>query len=229
MKIHIFYRHYNVHGTDGKNRPFWFDFEKCFLNLLKTIDGENISLHVVMDGEVEDNFIYKYKEKYTLHIIKAGNDQESFWQTWKIARNLSMDNNDLIYFLENDYLHVPEWISVVRELYDTYVNVSYVTLYDHNDKYVIPPYYGLFSKIFITKKRHWRTTPSTCGSFIVRKQIFDADYDTHTTVAGDHDKFIYLTDTRDRFILSPMPSLSTHCVYPMLAPIIDWENISNSS
>ena len=28
MKIHIFYLHYEITGTDGKYRPHWFDYEK---------------------------------------------------------------------------------------------------------------------------------------------------------------------------------------------------------
>jgi hypothetical protein len=30
MKIHIFYRHYDIGGTDHRGRPSWFDFEKLF-------------------------------------------------------------------------------------------------------------------------------------------------------------------------------------------------------
>ena len=65
MNIHIFYSHYNVTGTDNKSRPQWFDYEKCFVNLLNTIkDKSNIKLNIVMDGKIEDNWIKKYKEFY---------------------------------------------------------------------------------------------------------------------------------------------------------------------
>ena len=46
MKIHIFYRHYNVSGTDNRSRPKGFDFEKCFVNLLNTIQNKNIEFLV---------------------------------------------------------------------------------------------------------------------------------------------------------------------------------------
>jgi hypothetical protein len=59
MKIHIFYRHFNIQGNDFKNRPNWFDFERCFVNLLSTIENKNIDLHVIMDGEINSNFISK--------------------------------------------------------------------------------------------------------------------------------------------------------------------------
>ena len=64
MKINIFYSHYNIAGTDYKFRPYWFDYEKCFVNLLNTIEGKNnVSLHVMMDGKIENNWIKKYKDK----------------------------------------------------------------------------------------------------------------------------------------------------------------------
>ena len=108
MKIHIFYRHYNVSKTDHRGRPYWFDFEKCFKNLLSTLNDQ-ITLNVVFDGKIESNWIDNYKDQYTSHEIKAGGDQSSFFQTWEIAKNSDIKNNDLIYFVENDYLHKEDW------------------------------------------------------------------------------------------------------------------------
>ena len=41
----------------------------------------------------------------------------------------------------------------------------------------------------------------------------------------DHNKFIKLSDERDRFILTPIPGLSTHCVDGLLSPTIEWNKI----
>jgi len=186
MKIHIFYRHYNIEGSDHKNRPYWFDFEKCFINLLNTIKGKDVDLHLIMDGNIENNFIKKYKDDFILHTIEAKSDQISFWKTWEIAKQTDIGEKDLIYFLENDYLHIDNWVDKVLNLFSTYNNLNYVSLYDHNDKYFLPMYEDLVSKIFTSGTHHWRTTPSTCGSFIIPKYIFEEDYNEHTTISGDH-------------------------------------------
>jgi hypothetical protein len=224
MKIHIFYRHFNIQGNDFKNRPNWFDFERCFVNLLSTIENKNIDLHVIMDGEINSNFISKYTDKFISHQIIAGSDHSSFFQTWKIAKETNINDLDLIYFLENDYLHVPDWSETVLELFSAYNLPHYVSLYDHKDKY-FEMYDNLVSKIFITETRHWRTTPSTCGSFIINKQLFDADYDIHTTFIGDHHKFLQLNSQRNRIVITPIPGLSTHCMEGLLSPTIKWNNI----
>ena len=225
MKIHIFYRHYNVSGTDNRSRPKWFNFEKCFVNLLKTIQNKNVELHVVFDGDINSNFIGKYQDKFTTHLIKAGNDQLSFFQTWEIAKSISMEQTDLVYFIENDYLHHQGWDKKVTELFETYKLLHYVSLYDHNDKYFLPMYEDLVSKIFTTETHHWRTTPSTCGSFIITKQLFDLDYDIHTSIVGDHNKFLQLAEERNRMVITPIPGLSTHCMEGLMSPTIKWDKL----
>ncbi len=225
MKIHIFYRHYNIEGSDYKNRPQWFNFEKCFINLLNTIEGKNVNLYLVMDGNVESNFIKKYKDKYILHSVDAKSDQISFWKTWEIAKQTRISDKDLIYFLENDYLHVDGWVDKVVDLFSTYNNLNYVSLYDHNDKYFLSMYEGLVSKIFTSETHHWRTTPSTCGSFIISKNIFEEDFIDHTTIKGDHNKFLHLNQTKNRFVLTPIPGLSTHCMEGLMSPTINWSKI----
>lgn len=228
MKIHIFYSHYNVTGTDNKCRPNWFDYEKCFINLLNTINGKDIDLHVIMDGKIEDNWIKKYKDKYKEYEIIGGNMRDAGWQMFKIALDSdSIKDNDLIYFLENDYLHVNGWDKHVLNLYQSYEGIQYVALYDHLDKYFNIIYEDLVSKILITNSCHWRTTPSTCGSFIIPKYLWKEDYEFHTSLEGDHNKWIALNETKGRFILSSIPGLSTHCMEGLMSPIIDWKKIND--
>lgn len=240
MKIHIFYRHYNVQTDSQKEfkseyktstRPSWFCYEKCFINLLNSIKDQNVELHVVFDkaaGDFLDNFISKYRESFTLHEIIAGNDMDSYFTTWKIAQQQNIPEGDLIYFLENDYLHVSNWVNLVVEFFrenPKNMRNNYLSLYDHNDKYFYEMYDNLTSKILASKNRHWRTTPSTCGSFIINKTVFDLDFDVHTTVHGDHQKFLDINSSRGRCVITPLPSLSTHCMTNLLAPTINWESI----
>jgi hypothetical protein len=90
-------------------------------------------------------------------------------------------------------------------------------------------YDSLVSKIFTTKTHHWRTTPSTCGSFILNKKTFDADYDIWSTAVGDHGTFLYLNEHRSRFVYTPIPGLSTHCMNELLSPTIKWETYAHSN
>ena len=232
MKLHIFYSHYNVAGAGVLGyRPHWFDYEACFTNLLNTIDGTDIVLHVVMDGRIDDNWISRYKHRYISHEIITDHTMDSITkQVYAVVKSTPLNDNDLIYILENDYVHVYGWVDKIFELFTSYTNLSYVGLYDHNDKYDNRLYGDLVSKIFTTPSHHWRTTVSTCGSYITTRRIFLEDYSVHIGVdipVGDHHKWVYLNQTRNRFLITPVPGLSTHCVETLTSPCIDWKAIIN--
>lgn len=224
MKIHIFYRHYNVTNPTiiPSYRPQGFSYEKSFSNLLETIRGyPNVNLTVMMDGNKQGTFLEKYGVE--VYEFKGGSDGFSFFETVKYAKNRNVGDNDLIYFLENDYLHLYGWVDKVIDLFSTFSGLSYVSLYDHNDKYFLPMYGDLVSQIVTTKTHHWRTTPSTCGSFIIPKQILDEDYDILSTMIGDHNKFLWLNENRGRGVITPIPGLSTHCMVGLMSPTINWK------
>lgn len=78
MKIHIYYRHYNISGTEPR-RPEWFNYEKCYNNLLTSLPNWETGLYninIVYDG-VEDNWISKYSN-HNYYKIEAGSDLLSF-------------------------------------------------------------------------------------------------------------------------------------------------------
>jgi hypothetical protein len=224
MKIHIFYRHYNTTtpSLSPLHRPEGFSYEKSFKSLLDSIKGyPNIRLTVMMDGNKQDTFLEKYD--VDVYEFKGGSDSASFFETVRYAKAKNMGDNDLVYFLENDYLHMPGWVEKVIDLFSTFSGLSYVSLYDHNDKYFLSMYENLVSKIITTKTHHWRTTPSTCGSFIISKQILDEDFDILSTMVGDHNKFLWLNQNRERSVITPIPGLSTHCMVGLMSPTIDWK------
>jgi hypothetical protein len=224
--IHILYRHTEHISGIGKQRPEGFSYEKCLNNILNTIEGnEDIKFHLIYDGncKISDARIHHIEE------FKGGSDEASFIFAWKYSKSLELNDKDLIYFLENDYLHVDGWYDKIIDLYDSFDVPGYVSLYDHLDKYTMSMYEDLQSQIYVTKSSHWRTVPSTCGSFIINNRILEEDYDVHTTFYSDHDKFIYLGQTKNRIIVSPMPGLSTHCESNFMSPIINWNNVNSNS
>ena len=142
-KIHIFYRHYNITGTELR-RPQWFNYEKCFLRLLETIkDNDKVILHIVYDNKIQGyNWINKYKDNFKFIEFEGGSDWASFIKVGSILEAYNIQESDLIYILENDYIHVDGWVDKVFELFNTFSNLNYVSLYDHKDKYFLRPCYN---------------------------------------------------------------------------------------
>ena len=51
--------------------------------------------------------------------------------------NKKFHPDTILYFVEDDYLHLPGWLDVLLEGFSI-PEADYVTLYDHKDKYFFP-------------------------------------------------------------------------------------------
>ena len=222
--IHILYRHTeNVSGF-GKNRPSWFSYEQSLNNILKSIEGiDFVKFHLLYGGTFKGN---DSRIDYIENFV-GGSDWSSYLYALNYAKKLDLKDNDLIYIAENDYAFIPRWPYKIKELYETYDELNYVTLYDHPDKYDQNVYPGLQTYLITTNSHHWRLTPSTTGSVIFSKKILDEDFDIQTSDPSDFRRFQKLTQTKNRHVFSPIPSLATHCETEHLAPTIDWKTLYN--
>lgn len=222
--IHILYRHTEHASGFGKNRPDWFSYEQSLNNILKSIEGiDFVKFHLLYDGTFTGN---DSRIDYIENFV-GGSDWSSYLYALNYAKKLDLKDNDLIYIAENDYAFIQGWPHKIKELYDTYDELHYVTLYDHPDKYNQNVYPGLQAYLVTTKSHHWRITPSTTGSVIFSKEILDEDFDIQTSDPSDFRRFQKLTLEKNRHVLSPIPSLATHCEIEHLAPAIDWKTLYN--
>ncbi|MFP5394138.1 MAG: hypothetical protein ACLGI6_21785, partial [Gammaproteobacteria bacterium] len=240
--LHIFYRHVHIKADKtsrdpNKARPEWFSHELCFRNLLQTIAadplGERVRLTVVYDGSLEDftaDFIARYyaaaPERINVQFIKGGSDLNSFLITLHVARTADIAPTDIVYFLENDYLHQPGWISKVFELYASGHAFDVLGLYDHADKYFLEMYRGLSAQVVHSASHHWRTAPSTCASFMLERQKLERDYAVLSSGQTDYYFFTRLIAEGGRVLLTPLPGLSTHSMNGYLSPTVDWASLA---
>jgi len=107
----------------------------------------------------------------------------SFWKLYEIALGFANDD-DIFYFAEDDYLHLPESPKAIEEGLQYF---DYVTLYDHPDKYKVPgmpinPYakvnrYSESTEIVKSPHQLWRTSNSTTMTFAVNGNTLKADTD----------------------------------------------------
>lgn len=226
--IHVFVRHCHVSSNSAKKiRPSWFTQQKCLENLLKTSDS-NTKITVLFDGKKDGHFVTKYPVKIVE--TEGGSDAHSFMNLLKYVLSQSLPDNSIIYFLEDDYSHVPGWCTIMREAFANNIS-EYVTLYDHKDKYFLPMYNTLQSKILITNSCHWRTVPSTTNTYAMRYGTLKKHINIHmqycdlkTRFTRDHQKFLHLNSIGSGLV-SSIPGYSTHCETEYLSPVVKWEDI----
>ena len=230
MKIEVFLRHcYSSpnQSLPNRKRPPWFDKVKVFENLKRTINPDLAKINIIYDehfGPIGDTFL---DSEENTEVINCGNEAGSFLRTLEIVESRGYDDDTIIYFVEDDYLHRENWCEVLIEAFD--LPTQYVSLYDHLDKYTDAGYNDLVSKVFQTDSCHWRTVPSTCNTYAGKLRQLNQDMIIHKHfsaaspdgISMDHAKFVEL-GRHGRRLITPMPGYSTHCDL-LHSPTIDWE------
>ena len=232
--IEVFIRHCyysKLQELPDRTRPSWFNKIKVFENFKNTLNSDLINYTIVYDefyGSIDKTFLTKEKN---VEIIKCGSECDSFLKTLEIIQSRNFEDEQIIYLLEDDYLHRSGWCDVILEGFA--LNIHYLTLYDF-DLYIAK---GCLSEIFTTPSSHWRAVPATTNTFACRYKTLIEDIEVHRKysiecikeVEGyhfskDYDKFWQL-QKKEKYLISPMPGWSTHCDANHTSPIIDWENV----
>jgi hypothetical protein len=227
-KIEVFLRHcyYSALKYSTQNRPEWWDKEQVFENFKKTLNPETTNYTIVYDkhyGERKETFL---KNEENVYEIDCGKESKSFCETVNYILSQNFDDDTIIYFLEDDYVHRPDWDKILIDGFS--LPVEYVTLYDHGDKYQ-EMYKEFMTKVLHTKLSHWMPTPSTTNTFATKLKTLKYDRDIHIKYSTgyepsfDHGKFLELHGVYKRTLISSIPGYSTHCHEEFLSPCIDWK------
>ena len=141
-------------------------------------------------------------------------------------------DEDLIYFIEDDYLHFEP---MLEEMIASYERIASQV---NKDIFMCPAYYPYLymnnekTNILIGNKRHWRTVSQTLCSFMTTKALLNKYWDNfYNTCLDRHDPFEkYLNEIyKQEFCVSPLKSLSLHLTNVNssygLSPFIDYKKL----
>ena len=249
MNIHIYFLHYDATNFEkrsrdpNKQRPSWFTYQLCLLNFLKSLNGNccrgRVSFTLWYDGSLDklqfDQDIVNAMEVAQSSGVDVKIMAGNFGSGSKSAYNLqshivgqtSILDDDLVYTLENDYLHQPDWLMKVDELYYSGVQFDYISLYDHADNYRLPIHRRFISEIFATSSHIWRTCFSTCYSKLARGRTMREDH----LILTRYDDFFACTmvQLKGRTLVVSTPGLSTHAMSGLESPAVDWGKVATDS
>lgn len=212
-----------------KEKPDYVNNKNCFDNALKAFDKANWL--VIADSVNEDTKLYIESKVDNINHVNVGHGAGTFNLALDFA--LTLDDYEIVYFIENDYLHKKDSQLVLESGFD--LAFDYVTLYDHPDKYMNPVEGGnVFclgrseeSRVFLGDHCHWKLTNSTTMTFASRVKTLKEDEDvlrkwTNETHPHDFNMFIELKQ-RGRRLASSIPGYSTHGETPWLTPLTNWK------
>jgi hypothetical protein len=181
--------------------------EYCLNNFLKEFNNSDNHIHIIADNVTDSQLInYLNELETTYDMIDIEHTSLNNAQSFKYVFNkaIQLDDDDMVYFVEDDYLHLPNSFNAIIEA----LTISdYVTLYDHPDKYINyneggdNPFIengGEITRVVLTKTSHWKLTNSTTMTFASTVNTLKQDthiWMKHLTTAHPND-FIAFLDLR---------------------------------
>ena len=189
------------------------------------IKNEIINLNVI-DFTKKIKNINKKNEKVT------SNQMSNMANIHKSLITAKLQNKDLVYFVEDDYLHQR---NTVKEMIFTYERLAS----QMNRELILCPadYPYSYTKVentnlFLGSSRHWRKIDETLCTFLTSNIILNKYWDKFISMCElEHYPFerplheIY----KSELCLSPIPSLAIHVTNVNsifgISPMVDWEKI----
>ncbi len=216
----------------NKVKPDYITNEICLKNFVEVFGWED--LDIIADGISKDTekMILKYVPQVHIKHVNVGHGAGTFNLALDIA--LMYEDEEIIYFIENDYLHTSDAKKILKEGFD--IGASFVSLYDHPDKYLAPdrggnPYCdggAEDTRVYLTDNSHWKITNSTTMTFAAKaktlreNEMILRDF-TNGTHPHDFQMFLKLREY-NQLLITPIPGRSTHGETAWLSPLTKWKN-----
>jgi len=197
-----------------------------------TKENLDIIKNLIKDNDIE--IIPLDHNKYK-SIIKEQKTKETFSNLSSLLKSFETGKEkckDLVFFLEDDYLHFEPMLEEMISSYER------ITSQIKKDIFMCPSDYPYLymdnqkTNILIGNKRHWRTINKTLCTFLTSKELLDRYWNNfYQNCLDRHDPFEkYLNEIYQKEIcISPLKSLSLHLTNINssygLSPFIDYKKI----
>lgn len=216
----------------NKVKPSYIGNENCLKNASQVFD--NVDWLVIADNvsPLTEEMILRYQT----NVIKVSVGHGAGTFNLALDQALKLDDNEIVYFLENDYLHKPDSLEILLEGIN--IGSDYVSLYDHPDKYIdgANPFVeggGELTRVFLSNSCHWKLTNSTTMTFAAKVKTLREDEKilrsfTQGSYPRDFEMFLALRD-KNRSLITPLPGYATHGETKWLSPLTNWNDICNNT
>ena len=218
----------------NKVKPDYVNNENCLKNFVNVFGNDN--LHIIADNCNEHTLkmISKYVHPTRIDIVSVGHGAGTFNLALDMA--LGFDDETIVYFVENDYLHKDKSNKVLVE--GIQLGASFISLYDHPDKYLDPSQGGNpychggaeDTRVYLSKSCHWKITNATTMTFastvstLKRTESILRKWTNMGHYPQDFKMFLELRDNNE-LLITPIPGYATHGETAWLTPLTDWSKI----
>ncbi len=216
-----------------KEKPDYINNENCLKNATEIF--KDASWLVIADNvsEPTKKMIRKYiEEDSDIEYVSVGHGAGTF--NLALDEALQYDDDEIVYFIENDYIHKPDSQKIIEEGFT--LGAPFIALYDHPDKYLDPskggnPYCqggAEDTRVYLSDSIHWKITNSTTMTFAAKVSTLKKYEDTlrnftKDTHPNDFQMFLHLRE-QGGLLLTPLPGYATHGETAWLSPLTNWKD-----
>lgn len=220
----------------SKVKPGYITNEACLKNFCNVFFDHIHDIQIIADNCSENtlSMIAKYIDPINIEKVSVGHGAGTF--NLALDKALKFDDKEVVYFVENDYLHKQQSPKILQE--GLSLGASFVALYDHPDKYLDPskggnPYCeggAEDTRVYLTDSCHWKITNSTTMTFastvetLKRTEPTLRKYTNQGHYPDDFKMFLELREQND-LLITPIPGYATHGETAWLSPLTDWSTI----
>jgi hypothetical protein len=217
----------------NKVKPDYINNELCLKNAVNVFNDAEWSIIADNTSAETNSMIELYIPKNHINHVSIGHGAGTF--NLALDEALQHSDDEIIYFIENDYLHKPESQKIIQEGFG--LGASFVSLYDHPDKYLDPTQGGNpyceggaeDTRVYLTNSCHWKITNSTTMTFAAKVSTLkrvESILRKHTSTShpNDFQMFLELRNLNELLITS-IPGYSTHGETAWLSPLTEWNKI----
>lgn len=211
----------------SKIKPSYINNENCLKNFIQVFGNKNLEIIADNCSKETLQMITKYCHPNKINTVSVGHGAGTF--NLALDKALEYDDETIIYFVENDYLHKPGSDKILVE--GLQIGYNYVSLYDHPDKYIngANPFVedgGEVTRVMLSDSCHWKITNSTTMTFAAQVRTLKEDESilrkyTSGTYPRDFDMFLVLRE-KEHGLITPIPGYSTHGETAWLSPLYNW-------
>ena len=220
----------------NKVKPAYIDNISCLKNFCNVFFDHIHDIQILADNCSENtlDMITRYIDPINIEKVSVGHGAGTF--NLALDKAFKWNDDEIVYFVENDYLHKQHSPEILQE--GLSLGASFISLYDHPDKYMDPskggnPYCeggAEDTRVYLTDSCHWKITNSTTMTFastvetLKRTEPILRKYTNQGHYPDDFKMFLDLRE-QNELLITPLPGYATHGETAWLSPLTDWSKI----
>lgn len=172
--------------------------ELCLRSFRASLGDLRVKLFVLLDqcpAQYESLFLKCFNPgDLELFRLNGVGNQKTFQRQLDLL--LNQNDADIVYFAEDDYFYRKNEFGFMLDFLGQNPDADFISPYDHPDYYSLP-LHPRTQEIRVDSHRHWRTTSSTCLTFLTTKKTLAKTRNIFSTYAsGNADVSLWLSLTK---------------------------------